>query len=453
MRSRPSSAPAGSGRSGWYTGRVSERPRAGSSSRRAASSTTPTRTPTSFPTGSRSPGTDHLVIPYTLDANDFKFLLPNGFVTADDFHDYLVDSFDRLYEEGGRMMSVGLHCRIVGRPGRAAALDRFLEHVQAQGRRVGDDPRRDRPALASSTTCPARARCGSRSSARGRWARSTPACSATPATRSGRSTRGRSTSPRSASTGSASRARAATGSCRMSATIRPGRGRRRRPGRHRDEGDARARRRRLGAVARSAPTPSCSRSRTGSARARSWPRCSATSASSLGVAGGFGASLVAPGHVHHHGFELVRLGERHGPVIRADRAGRRRLARRRLHGRDRRRRRPSRLGEADLQRVLQRHVHRARADDRRGDGRAARVVVATACARRGLRGGAGERRSRSASTTPCSTSPTSASGSRTRAPRCCSTGSRAAERDRRHQRRHPAARRGTRPHGSRATRR
>jgi putative urate catabolism protein len=72
----------------------------------------------------------HLVIPYTLDANDFKFLIPNGFVTAADFHDYLVDSFERLYEEGGRMMSVGLHCRIVGRPGRAPALDRFLAHVK-----------------------------------------------------------------------------------------------------------------------------------------------------------------------------------------------------------------------------------------------------------------------------------------------------------------------------------
>jgi putative urate catabolism protein len=77
-------------------------------------------------------GHQHLVIPYTLDANDFKFLIPNGFVTASDFHDYLVDSFERLYEEGGRMMSVGLHCRIVGRPGRAVALDRFLGHVKAR---------------------------------------------------------------------------------------------------------------------------------------------------------------------------------------------------------------------------------------------------------------------------------------------------------------------------------
>ena len=76
-------------------------------------------------------GQDHLVIPYTLDANDFKFLLPGGFVTADDFRAYLVDSFDRLHAEGGRMLSVGLHCRITGRPGRAPALERFLEHVRA----------------------------------------------------------------------------------------------------------------------------------------------------------------------------------------------------------------------------------------------------------------------------------------------------------------------------------
>jgi putative urate catabolism protein len=75
---------------------------------------------------------DHLVIPYTLDANDFKFLLPGGFVTAGQFHEYLVDTFERLYAEGGRTMSVGLHCRIVGRPGRAVALDRFLAHVKSR---------------------------------------------------------------------------------------------------------------------------------------------------------------------------------------------------------------------------------------------------------------------------------------------------------------------------------
>lgn len=76
-------------------------------------------------------GHDHLVVPYTLDANDFKFLLVNGFVTAAEFAEYLIDSLDQLRAEGGRMMSVGLHCRIVGRPGRIAGLDRFLAHVEA----------------------------------------------------------------------------------------------------------------------------------------------------------------------------------------------------------------------------------------------------------------------------------------------------------------------------------
>jgi allantoinase len=77
-------------------------------------------------------GTQHLVIPYTLDVNDMKFLIPNGFANGDDFLTYLVDTFEQLYEEGGRMMNVGLHCRIVGRPGRARALDRFLAHVRSR---------------------------------------------------------------------------------------------------------------------------------------------------------------------------------------------------------------------------------------------------------------------------------------------------------------------------------
>jgi putative urate catabolism protein len=78
-------------------------------------------------------GRDHLVVPYTLDANDFKFLLVNGFVTASEFAEYLIDALDTLRTEGGRMMSVGLHCRIVGRPGRAPGLDRFLRHVEECG--------------------------------------------------------------------------------------------------------------------------------------------------------------------------------------------------------------------------------------------------------------------------------------------------------------------------------
>ena len=102
-----------------------------SSSRTVAFSTTPTRMRTSSPTGWTSEERAHLVIPYTLDANDFKFLLPNGFVTAGDFAEYLIDSLEQLRAEGGRMLSVGLHCRIIGRPGRAPGLARFLEHVRA----------------------------------------------------------------------------------------------------------------------------------------------------------------------------------------------------------------------------------------------------------------------------------------------------------------------------------
>ncbi len=71
-----------------------------------------------------------LMVPYTLDANDMRFASPQGFNSGDQFFSYLKDSFDTLYAEGGRMMSIGLHCRLVGRPGRAASLARFLEYVQ-----------------------------------------------------------------------------------------------------------------------------------------------------------------------------------------------------------------------------------------------------------------------------------------------------------------------------------
>jgi putative urate catabolism protein len=79
-------------------------------------------------------GRPHLVIPYTLDNNDMKFALDNGFNQGEDFFGYLRDAFDVLYEEGARqpkMMSVGLHCRLVGRPGRAAALTRFLDYARS----------------------------------------------------------------------------------------------------------------------------------------------------------------------------------------------------------------------------------------------------------------------------------------------------------------------------------
>nr|WP_211109864.1 allantoinase PuuE [Azospirillum oleiclasticum] len=82
-------------------------------------------------------GRPQLIVPYTLDANDMRFATNQGFNSGDQFFTYLKDSFDTLYEEGAetpRMMSVGLHCRLVGRPGRAAALARFLDHVRAHDR-------------------------------------------------------------------------------------------------------------------------------------------------------------------------------------------------------------------------------------------------------------------------------------------------------------------------------
>ncbi|MEK8033616.1 allantoinase PuuE [Ideonella sp. DXS29W] len=78
--------------------------------------------------------TPHLVVPYTLDCNDMRFALPQGFSHGDEFFHYLRDSFDVLYAEGAErpsMMSIGMHCRLLGRPGRLRALQRFLDHVQA----------------------------------------------------------------------------------------------------------------------------------------------------------------------------------------------------------------------------------------------------------------------------------------------------------------------------------
>jgi len=85
-------------------------------------------------TGARKP---HLVIPYTLDVNDMRFAVAQGFNSGDQFFAYLRDSFDVLYAEGAeapKMLSIGLHCRLVGRPGRLAALDRFLTHVLSHDR-------------------------------------------------------------------------------------------------------------------------------------------------------------------------------------------------------------------------------------------------------------------------------------------------------------------------------
>ena len=79
-----------------------------------------------------------LIVPYTLDANDMRFATPQGFNSGDQFYAYLKDSFDLLYAEGSagapRMMSVGLHCRLAGRPGRAAAVARFLDYIRSHDR-------------------------------------------------------------------------------------------------------------------------------------------------------------------------------------------------------------------------------------------------------------------------------------------------------------------------------
>ncbi len=82
---------------------------------------------------SKPGGGKHLIIPYTLDANDMRFATPQGFNTGEHFYQYLKDSFDCLYAEGKagspKMMSIGLHCRLVGRPGRALGLAKFIDYV------------------------------------------------------------------------------------------------------------------------------------------------------------------------------------------------------------------------------------------------------------------------------------------------------------------------------------
>ena len=87
----------------------------------------------------RSDGSEvpHLVVPYTLDSNDMRFALPQGFSHGDEFFEYLRDSFDVLYAEGDsapKMLSVGMHCRLLGRPGRFRALQRFLDHIEQHDR-------------------------------------------------------------------------------------------------------------------------------------------------------------------------------------------------------------------------------------------------------------------------------------------------------------------------------
>jgi putative urate catabolism protein len=117
---------------GWYTGRVSEHTTAlvmaeGGFEYSADSYAD------DLPYWIDGPEGAHLIVPYTLDANDMRFAAYQGFNSGDQFFTYLKDSFDVLYSEGAagkpRMMSVGLHCRLAGRPGRAAALARFLDYA------------------------------------------------------------------------------------------------------------------------------------------------------------------------------------------------------------------------------------------------------------------------------------------------------------------------------------
>jgi allantoinase len=117
---------------GWYTGRISPRTRRlvveeGGFLYDADSYAD------DLPYWVSEQGRDHLVVPYTLDANDMRFATAQGFNSGEQFFAYLRDSFDVLYAEGSerpKMMSVGLHCRLAGRPGRFAAVARFLDHVQ-----------------------------------------------------------------------------------------------------------------------------------------------------------------------------------------------------------------------------------------------------------------------------------------------------------------------------------
>jgi len=117
---------------GWYTGRTSEHTRAlvveeGGFVYDADDYSD------DLPFWTEVSGRSHLVVPYTLDNNDMRFATPQGFNSGDQFYAYLRDAFDTLYAEGettARMMSVGLHCRLVGRPGRLGALARFIEHTR-----------------------------------------------------------------------------------------------------------------------------------------------------------------------------------------------------------------------------------------------------------------------------------------------------------------------------------
>jgi allantoinase len=121
---------------GWYTGRTSENTR-----RLVAEHGGFLYDADSYaddlPYWEEVAGQPRLIVPYTLDTNDMRFATPQGFNTGEQFFTYLRDAFDTLHAEGEtapKMLSVGLHCRLAGRPGRVAALARFLDHVQRHER-------------------------------------------------------------------------------------------------------------------------------------------------------------------------------------------------------------------------------------------------------------------------------------------------------------------------------
>lgn len=118
---------------GWYTGRCSMNTVALAAEEGGFAYISDTYDD-DLPYWKRFAGKDQLIIPYTLDCNDMRFATPQGFNSGDQFYTYLKDSFDTLYNEGeagsAKMMSIGLHCRLIGRPGRVAALKRFIDYAQ-----------------------------------------------------------------------------------------------------------------------------------------------------------------------------------------------------------------------------------------------------------------------------------------------------------------------------------
>ena len=117
---------------GWYTGRTSENTRALVAEEGGFLYDADDYSD-DLPFWSKMVDTPHLIVPYTLDTNDMRFATPQGFNSGDQFLTYLKDAFDALYAEGEttpRMLSIGLHCRLIGRPARIQALARFIDYVQ-----------------------------------------------------------------------------------------------------------------------------------------------------------------------------------------------------------------------------------------------------------------------------------------------------------------------------------